>query len=410
MNDYDSWQRSGFSGMGVHDFAPVKQVATCADCHMPLVASDDAGNISGKVHDHRFIGASVWGPLQREDQTQAEATIEFLRDSVITLDIFAMSRLPEPEVDRRRAVLAKHKRNPVVTDKIFLSSIAANELDVYDFNIQPPSANLHDSIIAPLDPGAAAVQPGESVRVDVVVRSRGVGHNFPAGAVDMSEAWLELKAVDDRGATVFWSGAVTATGQVDPDAHSYGAIMVDGLGGEVYHHEGWRARAAAHVNLLPPNSAEVVRFRIDIPDTCGRRLWLIAKLNYRQYRPQSLLPLLTAPDSTTRLTGNPRAPSNVDCDPEIPIVVMAQAETVLYVGTGGSTNVAVDSQSTERWRNYGIGLIRQNDLAGAEMAFSKVKHRTPEDADSWINLGMVWLRLGKIEAAKEAFQQAHTIL
>ena len=41
--------------------------------------------------------------------------------------------------------------------------------------------------------GAAAVAPGQSVSVDVVVANRGVGHSFPAELRDMFEAWLELK-------------------------------------------------------------------------------------------------------------------------------------------------------------------------------------------------------------------------
>src|SRR5436309_8898466 len=63
FNDYDAWQGSGVSGQGARSFyypkdekgnpAPKK----CADCHMPLTKSEDAGNIAGSVHSHAFPGA-----------------------------------------------------------------------------------------------------------------------------------------------------------------------------------------------------------------------------------------------------------------------------------------------------------------------------------------------------------------
>ena len=48
---------------------------------------------------------------------------------------------------------------------------------------------------------------GESVRVDVVVRTRKVGHFFPGGTVDAFDVWVELEAIDDTGQTIFHSGA-----------------------------------------------------------------------------------------------------------------------------------------------------------------------------------------------------------
>ena len=44
-----------------------------------------------------------------------------------------------------------------------------------------------------------ALRRGDSVRVDVVVRTRKVGHFFPGGTVDAFDTWVELKAVDDKG-------------------------------------------------------------------------------------------------------------------------------------------------------------------------------------------------------------------
>ncbi len=61
-------------------------------------------------------------------------------------------------------------------------------------------------ISAPLDAPGVSFQPGSTVRVDAVVRTRKIGHFFPAGTVDAFDVWLEFKAVDAR-ATAYWRGA-----------------------------------------------------------------------------------------------------------------------------------------------------------------------------------------------------------
>ncbi len=40
----------------------------------------------------------------------------------------------------------------------------------------------------------------------------------------------------------------------------------------------------------------------------------------------------------------------------------------------------------ERWNDWGIGLLLQGDLKGAEYAFRKVTEAEPGYADGWLNL------------------------
>ncbi len=85
---------------------------------------------------------------------------------------------------------------------------------------------------APLNRVPAAVRRGDTVRIDVVVRTKSVGHFFPGGTVDAYDTWLELKGVDDRGQTVFWSGMVEdgGKGPVEKGAHFYRSLQIDGHG------------------------------------------------------------------------------------------------------------------------------------------------------------------------------------
>jgi len=52
---------------------------------------------------------------------------------------------------------------------------------------------------APLGRVDAMVRRGDDVLVEVVVRTRKVGHFFPGGTIDAFDVWVELQATDDKG-------------------------------------------------------------------------------------------------------------------------------------------------------------------------------------------------------------------
>src|SRR5438270_7829814 len=91
FNEYDNWQASGVSGQGARSFYYPPKSSTCADCHMPLVASHDPGNRNGMVHSHRFPAANTAIPAVNRDDTQLRATEDFLKSGFITVDLFAAS-------------------------------------------------------------------------------------------------------------------------------------------------------------------------------------------------------------------------------------------------------------------------------------------------------------------------------
>ena len=85
-------------------------------------------------------------------------------------------------------------------------------------------------IAAPIDASGAGLEPGKTARVDVVVRTRKIGHFFPAGTVDSFDVWLELQATRRRRPrSIFWSGNVADDGKgpVDPGAHFYQSYQLD---------------------------------------------------------------------------------------------------------------------------------------------------------------------------------------
>ena len=95
-------------------------------------------------------------------------------------------------------------------------------------NLGAAASVLRDAapVVAPLGKVDAALRRGESARVDVVVRTRKIGHFFPGGTVDAFDVWVELEAVDANGRTVFHSGEVLdgGKGPVEPGAHFYRSL------------------------------------------------------------------------------------------------------------------------------------------------------------------------------------------
>ena len=140
-------------------------------------------------------------------------------------------------------------------------------------------------VTAPLNRVNAVVRRGDDVRVDVVVRTRKVGHFFPGGTVDAFDTWVELKAVDDKGKVLFWSGKVQddGNGPVDPGAHFYRSLQIDAHGNPINKRNAWATRAVVYVRLIPPGAADTVHYRLHIPNDAGSKITLTSRLLYRKF-------------------------------------------------------------------------------------------------------------------------------
>ncbi len=273
FNEYDNWQASGVSGEGARSFYYPPKSQNCADCHMPLAPSQDAGNVNGFVHSHRFPGANTAVPFQNGDATQLDMTRKFLESGFITVDLFAISpdRSPAP---------TGAGQTPGAD---FQTTFAVGE--EAELKTSPGAAVAAAPVTAPLNRADAAVRRGDTVRVDLVVRTRKIGHFFPAGTVDAYDVWLELKAIDDKGQTLFWSGTVQDEGRgpVEPGAHFYRSLQIDSHGNQINKRNAWATRAVVYVHLIPPGAADTVHYRLQIPKNAGDRIHLDAKLHYRKF-------------------------------------------------------------------------------------------------------------------------------
>ena len=419
FNDYDNWQASGVSGQGARSFYYPDKSMACADCHMPLIASRDPGNIEGKVHSHRFAAANTAVAYANQDATQLEATKKFLQSGFITVDIFAVS--PVEDAKGQPAML-RRADNPVAANTSFA---------VGEESEQSAPALIREvgKIAAPIDASGAVLEPGKTARVDVVVRTRKIGHFFPAGTVDAFDVWLELEARDADGRIVFWSGNVADNGKgpVDPGAHFYRSYQLDANANPINKRNAWQSRSVLYVHLIPPGAADTVHYRVTVPKDARGPISFTARLNYRKfswYYTQFSYAGQPAPGQDPALLGLDHngleyrflptsIPSNVSGAirgriPDLPIVTLAEAHATVPLGQPTWTPV-VRKQDRERWNDWGIGLLLQGDLKGAEYAFQKVTEAEPGYADGWLNVARALIQEGETDAAKPYIEKAMSI-
>jgi Tfp pilus assembly protein PilF len=421
FNDYDAWQASGVSGLGARSFYYPAKSQTCVDCHMPSAPSADPGHhLDGTVHSHRFAAANTAVPFVNHDRAQLEETERFLKSGFIGVDIFAASPVDEKPSGTPMV------RRPAEALQPMSSFAIGEEADL----AQAPTIRDVGRIAAPLDKAQPRVTSGSTVRVDVVVRTRKIGHFFPGGTVDAFDVWLELEAKDAGGRTIFWSGRADddGGGPVEAGAHFYRSYQLDADGNPINKRNAWQTRSLLYVKLIPPGAADVAHFRVRIPPDARGPIALTARLNYRKfahYYTQFAFAGQPRPGQDAALVGpgfdnrewsfDPaNIPANVSSDikhgiPSIPTVVLAQAVSSLPIGAAGTSptwTALTDVSDRERWNDWGIGLLLQGDLRGAQYAFRQVTNAEPGYADGWLNVARTLIQEGETDAAKPFIAEA----
>ncbi|HUI43220.1 MAG TPA: tetratricopeptide repeat protein, partial [Terriglobia bacterium] len=421
FDDYDNWQASGVSGQGARSFYYPPKPQECEDCHMPLVPSKDFGNINGFVHSHRFAAANTAVPTSHGDDTQVADVEKFLKGAV-TVDIFALAQEP---AETSAPMPAGAGEGPQLASTFAVGEESAEGL-TSALTTNAPPARLE----APLGRVNARLHPGETARVEVVVRTRKVGHFFPGGTVDAFDCWVELQARDSKGRIVFWSGEVADNGKgpVDPGAHFYKSLQLDEHGNVINKRNAWSTHAVVYARLIPPGAADTVHYRLQVPRNVGDHITFTARLNYRKFSwwntqwafagvrdPSDPHPIVTKDydDGQWVFSGATAGDSEtIKGIPNVPIVVISEDTKTVPVTAAPKADstfeeaTALDPHDWERWNDYGIGLLLQGDLKGAERAFEIVTQERPDYADGWVNVARARVQEGNTEAAKPMLAKA----
>ncbi len=428
FNEYDAWQASGVSGQGARSFYYPKASQDCIACHMPEADSQDPGNRGGKVHSHFFAAANTALPYVNRDAAQLARTEKNLQSGFVTVDLFAVS----PEDGEQPGQPAMVRRSGTASDA---APQAMTGFAVGEEAEQTTPALLREvgKVSAPIDVAGATVAAGSTVRVDAVVRTRKVGHFFPGGTVDAYDVWLEMKATDAAGKVIFWSGSVPeeadgSKGPVETGAHFYRTFQLDEEGNPINKRNAWQSRSVLYTRLIPPGAADTVHFRLRVPKDVEGPIHLEARLNYRKFshyytqfafagkpKPGQSPALLSPHHNSLQYDFSPtNVPANVSSEikgriPDLPIVVVARATADLRVAPAGAAvdwKPVVRKADRERWNDWGIGLLLQGDLKGAEYAFLRTTEAEPGYADGWVNVARALIREGETERAKPYLARA----
>src|SRR6266540_2124887 len=345
QNHYDTWYDSGVSGRAVRSFYDPPQAKACRDCHLPAFRSAEFGNRGGFVHDHLFPAANTALPFVRSDSDTQRRIQEFLRNKVLTVDIFAIRR--------------------------------------------------GDDVVV-LGDRLPEVAPGELLDLELVVRTRGVGHPFTNGTADSNETWVSLEGIDG-GENFFRSGVLDSQGRLDPAADRLWTYVVDHEGAHMDRRQPQDIHVNMYNNGIPPGAARVVHYRVRVPENARGSIELTAGVHYRKF----------TRDYTSFSLGG--------ASPSLPVTTLASDTIDLPVrGTGrepghGKREAKVRGNSDKpwlRWNDYGIGLFLQGDLKGAARAWTRVAELAPDKPDGLLNRARAEISEGRLEDAKRSLMEA----
>lgn len=293
QNQFDNWAASHWNKKG-----DPKVTVECRECHMPLADSRDPARgddmdynrsrADGKHRSHRFLAANNFVPAILKLQgweRHRQLTERWLQGKV---DI--------PEIREKWA------EGPVVAVRV--------------------EAPEH-------------AEPGDEIKVRVVLASNKVGHDYPTGPLDMIQSWVELTVRDGEGRAVYVSGRRDERNFLEPGTFLFKAEPVDQYGNLIDRHNLWEMVGVRYRRSLFPGYSDTVTYDVMCPSgVAGGRpagtarqyavtpqaegpLRIEAKLNYRKVD-QFLLNYVFGPDK--RMTS--------------PVVEIARAEKTVRVMRG----------------------------------------------------------------------------
>ena len=358
QNHYDSWLLSGVSGHGVASFYyPPKAQTNCNGCHMPLVPSNDfaARDFDGSgvlsIHDHLFPGANTaMKSMVGTSQDSLEIHRKFLEGS-LRVDIFGIRR----------------------------------------------GEDVDAPLEAPIGPKIPTLQPGETILLETVLRTMGMGHHFTQGTVDSNQVWVEVD-VTLNGETIGTSGSQDEIGVVDPWSHFVNALVLSRDGNRIDQRNVEDIFVALYNHQIPPGAADSLHYRLQVPDDATGEITVKIRTLYRKF------------DTHFLHIFRPPPPGDPGVN-DLPIVTLGE-DTVTFPIGNGTGEVAEDQHPLwMRWNDYGIGLLRKGgmgavrgELVSAISAFNEVTQLGRADGD--INRARAHMRSGRIDEAAKALAMA----
>jgi hypothetical protein len=241
QDDYSAWLDSPYSKQHEQIFANA-QTTRCQDCHMPMISADDpSSNTEGMIRMHNFVGANTMLAMLANDHHQMQLTKDFL------------------QANKMRVSIDNPERTDAVQTELPLDEKLRNQTETPYFYYL-----------------------GETAKLRITVSNMGVGHDFPGGTADINEAWLAVRVTDASNQTVYDSGYLLPTNDVEPSAHFYRALAIDRKGQLVWKHDLFNRIGESYKKVIPSGKADVQDYEFTIPAWAKTPITVTATLKYRK--------------------------------------------------------------------------------------------------------------------------------
>jgi tetratricopeptide (TPR) repeat protein len=305
----------------------------CKACHMPREDARDPAAKGGKVHSHRFAGASTFLAQMRYDKESLRRTADML-ERAATIDV--------------AAVVVETGTSP--TEK-------ARAL--------------------PAD--GADLAPGQKAILEIVVRNVGAGHRFPGGVMDAQDTWIELSIEDAHNKKIAEAGTLQEATGADPTAHRFASAVAGEEGRPLLERQTHLFRAGVYNNTIAPRDAVVARYAFTVSGALPLRA--IARLRHRS---RNLALKNAACDDVRTARGGAFARASMkasgrplDACLTEPVIDIARAEALL----GPSASKAEGPGIFDRVFAHGLAMLheRQERLDEARPSFERALDLATDD-------------------------------
>jgi Tetratricopeptide repeat/Cytochrome c554 and c-prime len=345
---YDEWQNSSFAKQSPLPFYVKDSVSTCQTCHMQRegLKMTDSGAKKGQLASHRWLGANTVIPKIYGFDEQATRIVQFLRDSVFNVDIFAI----------------EHGE---------MADGASSK-----------------GLSAPLGLTSFSVTPGETITADVVIQNKGIAHSHVPEQRDFYESWVEFTVKDATGKILHQSGFIKPNGDLDERAHSFTNRLVNVNGGLNDLHQVWTNRVVAYNNTIQSGRSQLVRYSFMMPPAAAGPITITAAVKYRRFNQHFM-------------------DFGMSKHYEQPIVDMVSQTRTIQVGDNEPVAPGpAENKEWMRWNNFGIALLDAQQYAASANAFERVAKLRPDYADAFTNLAIVQIQWQRYDDARPNLEKA----
>lgn len=169
--------------------------------------------------------------------------------------------------------------------------------------------------------------------------------------------------------------------------------MLDRDGNRISRRNAQDIFVALYNHQIAPGSADVVHYRLSLPEDLTEAVTVEVKLQYRKFD-TTFMQFMLGEDFVRN---------------DLPITTIASDSITFPISTNQHTALSntVLTPAWERWNDYGIGLLNKpgtGELRQAEQAFKTVEQwRLGEGA---LNLARVYLKEGRLSDASHALERA----